>query len=127
MSADVQSEVSRNATAVQPQFKKPEAVTAIVAGEQFGLPGERLVLEIPVESPKFAALSAVSFAATADNSTAEDSVKDFLRALLIRGRVSFPTKERSLAPHLNVRKSHELVRTPKGLVLSRNFFDCGFD
>lgn len=120
----------RGRPAPGPRTQSPVALPLVAfEGASLGLGRRRLLLRIPVapdaETPRGAAYRGGSVALVDPH----DDARAFLEVLLRRGRIDLGA-ERGRLPASGVRparRTHTLSRERGRLVVTRRFFDCGFD
>jgi hypothetical protein len=103
--------------------------TMTLQGDAFGLAGQTLVVQAPVETKRLRASAAALDMGSAPMPTVDRATRAFLEGLFRRGRVDFETTgDAGQTLHPGIRKkTHFLVKRKEALHLERRFFDCGFD
>jgi hypothetical protein len=105
----------------------PLTQIALPAAE-LGLP-EDLLVSAASHPKRFAVASAAADVGGAESPGHDKAASSFLEDLVRRGRVDFGDHADKEAAVLvpGARKTHEVIRQQRQLVLTRRYFDCGFD
>ena len=108
--------------------RRAELPPVALSAADYGLGDQPLLVRAPSEPRRFAVAGAAFGVGTVTPSNSEHAARAFVEDLLQRGHIDIGTaghpQARIVHPHAF--KTHRLVPTAEGLMLSRILFDCGF-
>jgi hypothetical protein len=108
--------------------RRRELPPIALSAAEYGLGDRPLLVRAPSDPRRFTALAAAFGVGSSTPSNSEHAARAFVEDLLQRGHIDIGDAgqpgRRIVHPH--VFKTHRLVPTPEGLMLTRILFDCGF-
>jgi hypothetical protein len=109
-------------------MRRNELPPVALSAAEYGLGDRPLLVRAAAEPRRFAVAGAAFGVGTVTPSNSEHAARAFVEDLLQRGHIDIGSaghpEARLVHPHGF--KTHRLVPTAEGLMLSRILFDCGF-